>query len=467
MLDSKRIAAALLALLISAGLAGSLLVRHHGHAAADALCAVGEQSGCDVVNQSPWSKLGGVSLAAVGLAFSVSLATLLALSLVAPEAAAALGRLALGLLAVALLGDLWLAFVQYYYIGQWCQLCVATYAMNAIAFAALWPAWRAALSPLFGGAGRVAFAGWLLASLVAAAGALGADALAAAAAPADLLGQASAQPAAAASGAASPGAASGTPGGSAEAGSPSIAAGSVAAAGGDATALAAARAEVERLHQILDDPRKLEAYFQEKSMREFESARPVALDISSPLVKGPRDAPIHVVEFSDFLCPFCRSLAGGFNAFLPQTAGRVAIHFKNFPLDTSCNSSVQSTLHPGACELAKGAVCAAAQGRFSEYHDRVFQTEFRRQPTSANLPELAPAIGLDQSAFASCLASPATLERVKADIAEAVKAGVNATPTIFINGRRAPRINEFVQMVDAELERLGLPPLPKPAAQAR
>ncbi len=442
MLDPKRIAAALLALLISAGLAGSLLVRHHGHAAADALCSVGETSGCDVVNQSPWSKLGGVSLAAVGLAFSVSLAVLLALSLVAPDAAAALGKLALGLLALALLGDLWLAFVQYYYIGQWCRLCVATYAMNAIALVVLWPARRAALSPLVGGAGRVAFAGWLLASLVAVGGALGADALAAATAPADLLGQASASPAAAAS-AASPG----------------------AAPAGDAPTLAAARAEIDRLHRILDDPQKLEAYFQEKSLREFESARPVALDISSPLVKGPKNAPIHVVEFSDFLCPFCRSLAGGFNGFLPQAAGRVAIHFKNFPLDASCNASIKSTLHPGACELAKGAVCAAAQGRFPEYHDRVFQTEFRRQPTSANLPELAPALGLDASAFSACLASPATLERVKADIAEAVKAGVQATPTIFINGRRAPRINEFVQMVDAELGRLGLPPLPKPPAE--
>jgi protein-disulfide isomerase/uncharacterized membrane protein len=467
MLDPKRIAAALLALLISAGLAGSLLVRHHGHAAADALCAVGEDSGCDVVNQSPWSKLGGVSLAAVGLAFSASLAVLLALSLIAPEAAAPFGRLALGLLALALLGDLWLAFVQYYYIGQWCQLCVATYAMNAIAFAALWPARRAALSPLAVGAGRVAFAGWLLASLVAAGGALGADALASAAAPASLLGQAAAPPAAVGTGAASAGAASSPPGSSSQAGSAPIAPGSVAAPAGDAAALTAARAEIDRLHQILDDPQKLEVYFQEKSLREFESARPVALDISSPLVKGPKDAPIHVVEFSDFLCPFCRSLALGLNGFLQQSAGRVAIHFKNFPLDASCNPSIQGTLHPGACELAKGAVCAAAQGRFSEYHDRVFQTEFHRQPTSANLPELASAIGLDANAFGNCLASPATLDRVKADIAEAVKAGVKATPTVFINGRRAPRINEFVQMVDAELGRLGLPPLPKPPARAR
>ncbi|MGE0456011.1 MAG: thioredoxin domain-containing protein [Vicinamibacteria bacterium] len=454
MLDPKRIAAALLALLISAGLAGSLLVRHHGLAAADALCSVGETSGCDVVNQSPWSKLAGVSLAAVGLAFSVSLAILLALSLMAPDAAAPLGRLALGLLAVALLGDVWLAFVQYYYIGQWCTLCLGTYAMNALAFAALWPARRAALAPLSAGGGRVALAGWMLASLVAAGGALGVDAaFASATSSQSLLGQVSAQAAPAASGSGS------------QPATPPVAAGSVAAATGDAASLAAARAEIDRLHQILDDPQKLEVYFQEKSMREFESARPVALDVSSPLVKGPKDAPIHVVEFSDFLCPFCRSLAGGFNGFLPQSAGRVAIHFKNFPLDTSCNGSIKSTVHPGACELAKGAVCAAAQGRFSEYHDRVFQTEFRRQPTSANLPELAPALGLDASAFSACLASPATLERVKADIAEAVKAGVQATPTVFINGRRAPRINEFVQMVDAELGRLGLPPLPKPPAE--
>jgi hypothetical protein len=87
--------------------------------------------------------------------------------------------------------------------------------------------------------------------------------------------------------------------------------------------------------------------------------------------KGPDNAAIKVVEFSDFMCPYCRNLAGAFESFLPQSGGRINLYFKNYPLDTECNSNLKQPVHVGSCLLARGGICAQEQGKFWPYHNRV------------------------------------------------------------------------------------------------
>jgi protein-disulfide isomerase len=219
-----------------------------------------------------------------------------------------------------------------------------------------------------------------------------------------------------------------------------------------------AQEQARRLQEILDDPQKLDQYMAQKAAREFEQGPVNALELKGVPFKGPQEAPIRVVEFSDFLCPYCRQIAGAFNAYVPQAGNRVAIYFKNYPLEQSCNPKMTQTIHPGACGLAMGAHCANDQGKFWPYHDRVFGAP-PKNPQAADIVGIAKAAGLDATAFEACLNAPQTRERLAAEIAEANKLKVDATPTLFINGKRLPRTSDFLQTVEREAARLGLPPL--------
>jgi protein-disulfide isomerase len=227
----------------------------------------------------------------------------------------------------------------------------------------------------------------------------------------------------------------------------------------------AASEEARRLQEILDDPNKLERYFADKAAREFEQAPVHPLDLANVPVKGPPPAPVKVVEFSDFLCPFCRQVAGAFDAYLPGSAGRVAIFYKNYPLDPSCNPNIQGSGHAGSCSLALGGLCAQDQGKFWPYHDRVFAAQNElHNPQASDVLRLAAEAGLDTTALGKCLESGATRQRLTAQINEAQKGGVNATPTLFINGKRLPRLADFEATVNKEATRLGAG-IPPPALQ--
>ena len=76
-------------------------------------------------------------------------------------------------------------------------------------------------------------------------------------------------------------------------------------------------------------------------------------------VKGPADAPIKVVEFADFMCPGCQAASGALRSWFAQQGPDVNLTFKNFPLEQSCNPGIGQTVHRGACELARGAICAS------------------------------------------------------------------------------------------------------------
>ena len=186
------------------------------------------------------------------------------------------------------------------------------------------------------------------------------------------------------------------------------------------------------------------------------------IDLANLPAKGPASAPVTVVEYSDFMCPFCRNLAAALTQFVPQAGGRLAVYFKNFPLDNSCNPKLPRAVHPGSCTLALGAICAQNQGKFEAYHDRVFGSEVK-SPQPADVVRLAGEAGLNAAAMEGCLDDPQTKATLAAQIAEGNRLGVSSTPTVYINGKKLPRINDFVAVVDREAQKKGQPPI-APAA---
>jgi protein-disulfide isomerase len=164
---------------------------------------------------------------------------------------------------------------------------------------------------------------------------------------------------------------------------------------------------------------------------------------------GAEDAKVTVVEFSDFLCPFCAKASRYIKLAESGTPDTARFVFRHFPLDKSCNGKIRSNLHPGACLLAEGAVCAFEQDKFWEYHDIAFET--KGSISRSVVVDTASKIGLDLPEFKRCLDSGRGLKVVSEDIAAAYKAGVKSTPTLLINGRRlrgVPKpwmLNEILQ----------------------
>jgi protein-disulfide isomerase/uncharacterized membrane protein len=430
-MPNARRSGAILLLLVAAALAAALLLKHYGVGTpADAICGAGT-SGCDVVNQSVYAKVVGVPLAAIGLVFYLALAGALALASFASEPARlAVARLVFLALAASLAVDLLLLGLQATKLNAYCTLCLLTYAMGAGALALLWPARGASLAALSAGEGRLAAAGAAVAaaSLLLAAAVFQTALHARPSNPAAMLGVGSAP--------------------------------APAAPAGDA------QHEVQRLQAILDDPQKTERYWSEKAIKDFQQAKVESFDLAGIPSKGPANAPLKIVEFSDFLCPYCRQLADGLNSFLPQLAGRAAIYYKQYPMDTTCNESLQQQIHPGACVIALGGVCAAEQNRFWQYHDTVFSRQGQLK-TRADAQKAASDAGLDAAAFGACLDRPQSADKLRASLREGAAAGVKGTPTVFLNGKRVTRLNDFVAMIEKELARLGLPPLPSPPPPAR
>jgi protein-disulfide isomerase len=164
--------------------------------------------------------------------------------------------------------------------------------------------------------------------------------------------------------------------------------------------------------------------------------------------KGPADAPITIVEFSDFQCSYCKRVLNVLNEVLERYPNQVKLAFRDFPI---------VTIHPHAQKAAEAAHCAAEQGKFWEFHDLLFEKQ-DAIPTT-NFADHAKALGLEVTPFQACLDSRKHQEKVERHYAAGVKAGVSGTPAFFINGRPlsgAQPFEAFKAVIDEELERLGL-----------
>jgi protein-disulfide isomerase/uncharacterized membrane protein len=160
----------------------------------------------------------------------------------------------------------------------------------------------------------------------------------------------------------------------------------------------------------------------------------IGAPIAGGYAQGPENAPIQLVEFSDFECPHCAQAYITLKDLLPRYQNQIRFTYHHFPLSNDCNSAISQKGHEHACRAAVAGDCAAQQGHFQPYANLLFANQGNLDDKS--LASYAKQAGLDVDAFEKCLSSTAAAERVADDIKEGQKAGVRSTPTFFINNRR-------------------------------
>jgi protein-disulfide isomerase len=158
--------------------------------------------------------------------------------------------------------------------------------------------------------------------------------------------------------------------------------------------------------------------------------------------KGPADAPVTIVAFSDFQCPFCSKVNPTLDQVMETYQGKVKLVFRDYPLP----------FHKEAPKASEAAHCADEQGKFWEMHDQLFANQQALQVS--DLKNHAGAIKLDQAKFDECLDSGRMAEKVAANMKDGEKAGVQGTPAFFVNGvalSGALPFEDFKKVIDAEL----------------
>ncbi|MDP6943084.1 MAG: thioredoxin domain-containing protein, partial [Myxococcota bacterium] len=145
-------------------------------------------------------------------------------------------------------------------------------------------------------------------------------------------------------------------------------------------------------------------------------------------------APVHLIEFADFGCGHCRMLYAQVHAAMAQDPSLLRMTFVNYPLNSDCNPAIKQPFHASACELAAASECAHEQGQWAALAPHLFDRGSTLD--RAALVALASSLSMDGDAFASCLARPETRARVTRDAELGIAAGVEATPTFLLNGRR-------------------------------
>lgn len=178
---------------------------------------------------------------------------------------------------------------------------------------------------------------------------------------------------------------------------------------------------------------------------ELYAAKPTEINEDDDPVLGNPNAPVTIVEFSDFECPYC----GRFHQqTFPQLfeeyikTGKVKFVFRDFPLG----------FHQFAQKASEASECADEQGKYWEYHSTIFQNQ--ASLSLENLKLWAKQLGLNEGKFNSCLDSGAMAAEVQNDMTEGSQFGVTGTPAFFINGKSisgAQPFDVFKQMIDAEL----------------
>lgn len=173
----------------------------------------------------------------------------------------------------------------------------------------------------------------------------------------------------------------------------------------------------------------------------------VPIELTQAPLRGPADAPVTIVEFSDFQCPFCKQIQPIIQELRQRYAKQVNWRFKDLPL---------ISIHPGAQSAAEAARCAGEQGKFWEYRDALFQAD---QISVEMHKGVAESLGLDSEPFLACLQSAKFREAVQADSKEAQDLGIGGTPTFVINGivlSGAQPLEEFTRVIESELRKKGI-----------
>ena len=174
----------------------------------------------------------------------------------------------------------------------------------------------------------------------------------------------------------------------------------------------------------------------------FDPSAAKIIPIDGSPVRGPESAPVTIVEFADFECPFCQRLAPELDAILAKRAAKVRFVYKFMPL----------SMHPHGEQAARAAIAAMDQGKFWEMHHQLFANGTHLE--DPDLEAYAKGLGLDVEKFKVDLRSPATKARLEADRKLADDLGVKGTPTLFIDGREYDAKVELSDWLDAEIAKV-------------
>lgn len=379
---------------------------HHLDLAGSALCAVNETFNCDVVNRSVYAEFSGIPIAFIGSAFYVGVALLASLARANPAAYPRGGHVVFvgGVLSVAYSLYLIWASTQ---VGAWCLFCISLYGLNALLLISGWRWVKASGVPTLPGIQAALFGksdrSFTVLSIVFVVGVL-------------LARVAGTKPAA-------------------------------PAPGKSTSSDAPAPAQMDELGKLVNPV-----------------AGDVSLDGTEPLMGDPA-APITVVEFADFECPFCGQVAPQLRD-LVGAQPRVRVMFKNFPLSNVCNDTMNRPMHKYTCQAAIAGECARQQGRFWEMDRLMFNNQ--EDLDDDGIAFMAKQIGLDQAAFDACRASPEALAAVKADVASGAEHDIHGTPTLYVKGIYDGDVWVSVRTPDVLVALLSLKdkglPLPTPTA---
>jgi protein-disulfide isomerase/uncharacterized membrane protein len=372
---TKIVPAAVIALI---GLGVSALIQVvHGRLAADmdyvSFCNVSASVNCDVVLSSRYAWLVGLPVSMWAILYYLATCGMLTGIVVVNRAATRerLGTLVLGLAAWGLLFSFYMAVVAFFVLHTICLMCSALYLVNIALFLAAWHLRRG----LRVAASRQAVARAGQERMVFIGAVVAAVAL--------------------------------------------TALGSWEALGRGATPTD--RAEIKRRHPD---------FYRWYQSQPFAAA---PLDAGRN-ARGNADAPVTIVEFSDFECGHCAAFHASLDDVMHRMGPSVRIVFRHFPLDSACNPKVAASVHASACLAAVAAECAAEQGKFWQYHNLLFANQ--QELGRAFLIEYATRVGMDVARFTDCLGSAAAAARVRDDAAEGARLGIDSTPTVFINGRK-------------------------------
>jgi protein-disulfide isomerase len=163
--------------------------------------------------------------------------------------------------------------------------------------------------------------------------------------------------------------------------------------------------------------------------------------------KGPADARITIIEFSDFQCPYCQRALDTLQQVLTKYPADVRVVYRHLPLDR---------IHPNARPAAEASACADEQGRFWEYHDKLFANN--RALAREDLLRYAGEVGLDAARFQACVDERRFKDKVEADLQAARAVGISGTPAFVVDGvllSGAQPASEFYEVIDAALAQKG------------
>ncbi|MCK9174161.1 MAG: thioredoxin domain-containing protein [Desulforhopalus sp.] len=165
-------------------------------------------------------------------------------------------------------------------------------------------------------------------------------------------------------------------------------------------------------------------------------------DLTTAPMKGAKTAPVSIVVFTDFQCPFCHKLPPVLDEILQKNKGKVNLYFKNMPL---------IAIHPQAEDAARAAVAADDQGKFWEMHDLLFNSDSLDPET---IKGFVQKLNLDMKRFKKDVTSDETTNKLRADLMEGQRNGVDGTPYIFINGWPLDNrsVEAFQTMIDTILK---------------